>query len=746
MKGRALSLILAVVLMLSAFSYSASAADGGQGAAGTTCEKATFGGHTYQLILYPDGGDWNTVKSDFERLGGHLATITSAEEDAFLFGYMKSCGQSSAYFGLTDEAEEGNWAWVTGEPCSYTNWAPGEGNNQGGYEDYGMYYHKFSNGKWNDGSGLGTAYLCEWDFVQEEEPEGFWPDRDGWSFANIQEAFGYPDSYRIPASRYYEVFGYNLTSLIFSGLKQLPAWGGSCYGMSILAAAQYNGQLDLTVLFPSSGQGLYQFGQSGIATAGEEQYFQIAENPDAVATVERAHLIQHSQEIKKAEVFGWDKSYSQLLAYLNEENTRPLLISLSNGMGGHIVVTDTTKRPEKLTGAYDGWYDIYLYDSNAPSNSEQLSNPRWYYQQSQSILRLNTANGDWRYYRNGQLQMSGNYSLLWEYYIKFYDISLLGNIFHENAFTLLGTLIKLDFSASDLEVQDHQGQTVFKVQDNQITYLSENCVFTPRFDQDGGTGILTGSLEIDSSTVTCVSGADSELMLWNDGYLLSIAAGGEKKIELNALQGKVTVQALEQGPLTATAQKGVVKDSIAMQIQRDMRQGERLQIHLDADGMGYVDSSEGDATADISLENDSGMPEKYEDVTIEEIREIDGNRKVISFHETYTIHASAGKGGRISPSGEVSVAGGASQSFRISADKGYRISQVLVDGIDIGAVDSYTFHEVEKDHQITAVFQKVPADSFGQGSTTGSNGGQTGQSGSGQGGKKNPDTGAVSNL
>lgn len=111
MKGRALSLILAVVLMLSAFSYSASAADGGQGAAGTTYEKATFGGHTYQLILYPDGGDWNTVKSDFERLGGHLATITSAEEDAFLFGYMKSCGQSSAYFGLTDEAEEGNWAW-----------------------------------------------------------------------------------------------------------------------------------------------------------------------------------------------------------------------------------------------------------------------------------------------------------------------------------------------------------------------------------------------------------------------------------------------------------------------------------------------------------------------------------------------------------------------------------------------------------------------------------------------------------
>lgn len=132
------------------------------------------------------------------------------------------------------------------------------------------------------------------------------------------------DSYRIPASRYYEVFGYNLTSLIFSGLKQLLAWEGSCYGMSILAAAQYNGQLDLTVLFPSSGQGLYQFGQSGIATAGGEQYFQIAENPDAVATVERAHLIQYSQEIKKAEVFGWDKSYSQLLAYLNEENSRPV--------------------------------------------------------------------------------------------------------------------------------------------------------------------------------------------------------------------------------------------------------------------------------------------------------------------------------------------------------------------------------------------------------------------------------------
>jgi uncharacterized repeat protein (TIGR02543 family) len=74
---------------------------------------------------------------------------------------------------------------------------------------------------------------------------------------------------------------------------------------------------------------------------------------------------------------------------------------------------------------------------------------------------------------------------------------------------------------------------------------------------------------------------------------------------------------------------------------------------------------------------------------------------------TYTITASAGTGGSIDPSGIVSVIYGNDQSFTITADTGYRINNVVVDGTSEGAVSSYTFENVATDHTIAASFQKI---------------------------------------
>lgn len=77
----------------------------------------------------------------------------------------------------------------------------------------------------------------------------------------------------------------------------------------------------------------------------------------------------------------------------------------------------------------------------------------------------------------------------------------------------------------------------------------------------------------------------------------------------------------------------------------------------------------------------------------------------------YTITASAGQGGSISPAGAVRVAKGNDKTFVITADTGYTVSQVLVDGKDVGAVTTYTFENVRAAHTIQAVFtrSKVPA-------------------------------------
>ena len=70
----------------------------------------------------------------------------------------------------------------------------------------------------------------------------------------------------------------------------------------------------------------------------------------------------------------------------------------------------------------------------------------------------------------------------------------------------------------------------------------------------------------------------------------------------------------------------------------------------------------------------------------------------------YTITAKAGEGGRISPNGSMRVERGEDQSFTITADEGYHIDDVLVDGESVGTVSSYTFENVRRAHTIEAVF------------------------------------------
>jgi uncharacterized repeat protein (TIGR02543 family) len=71
---------------------------------------------------------------------------------------------------------------------------------------------------------------------------------------------------------------------------------------------------------------------------------------------------------------------------------------------------------------------------------------------------------------------------------------------------------------------------------------------------------------------------------------------------------------------------------------------------------------------------------------------------------TYTIVASAGSGGSISPSGNVVVYHGSSRPFTITPSTGYHVLDVLVDGVTGGAVTTYTFTNVTAAHTIAATF------------------------------------------
>ena len=73
----------------------------------------------------------------------------------------------------------------------------------------------------------------------------------------------------------------------------------------------------------------------------------------------------------------------------------------------------------------------------------------------------------------------------------------------------------------------------------------------------------------------------------------------------------------------------------------------------------------------------------------------------------YNIEADAGRGGDISPDGRVRVRRGENQTFRITADDGWEIADVEVDGESVGAVERYTFENVRTDHTISATFRQI---------------------------------------
>jgi len=145
-------------------------------------EAVEFEGHHYCLID-DVSVKWDDAKKHCEKLGGHLATITSEAEENFLRDYVVENGTKNSYWLGGYVNKIGMWAWVTGEKFKYTNWGAGQPDNYLGKEDVLMMYRNPNpmnessspQGAWNDIRRDGECnhepffgkenigLLCEWD-------------------------------------------------------------------------------------------------------------------------------------------------------------------------------------------------------------------------------------------------------------------------------------------------------------------------------------------------------------------------------------------------------------------------------------------------------------------------------------------------------------------------------------------------------------------------------------------------------
>lgn len=115
-----------------------------------------------KYVLMSGASSWVEAEVMCRQKGGHMATISSQAENDYIYNILKKANCKDAYFGLV--RHEGKFQWVTGEPVVYTNWNPGEPNNQDNNEDCAMFYNKSQPGRWNDGHMTPQSiFICELD-------------------------------------------------------------------------------------------------------------------------------------------------------------------------------------------------------------------------------------------------------------------------------------------------------------------------------------------------------------------------------------------------------------------------------------------------------------------------------------------------------------------------------------------------------------------------------------------------------
>ena len=119
--------------------------------------------HGYQRIDTPM--TWSNAKAHCESLGAYLSTLTSQEENDFVYNNLCKVDYVT-WLGGTDEVVEGDWQWITGEPWEYTNWYPGQPDDCWAGQDYLIFWFIHPN-SWDD-TGLPNddyenCFICEWD-------------------------------------------------------------------------------------------------------------------------------------------------------------------------------------------------------------------------------------------------------------------------------------------------------------------------------------------------------------------------------------------------------------------------------------------------------------------------------------------------------------------------------------------------------------------------------------------------------
>lgn len=444
-----------------------------------------------------------------------------------------------------------------------------------------------------------------------------YPNTDlGWPVVNNYVGFGLEEGYHTPRERYYEVLGTTVWEKFKTELRHIPTWGGACYGMSLLAAAQYNGQISLDSYFSqTTGDDLADFGFTGTTFYGGKRYVAQMTDQTVFQLIERAQLLQYSEDLQKARLYlDEDSCIEALVNYVRTDNSKPLLLGMSSLDFGHAVLTYPKVDPVDLG---DGRYAVMLYDPNTPQVGDNILSTylaegtlHRFYTAGISYLVLDTKKNHWAYYNA--------YKDDWEsaYYwpqktLEVYDVSKLPSSVFKQTVERAGSFLmvsqeQLDNAATVSVILGKDGVPVLTVTKGKVDYDS-SLVKGYTWPTDRSDTLFVW-LEDDCDAIT-IQG-DGFVGLYCDGDTL-YNASVQGKAAVSFGDGQATASADERGTAFVAVQRDAKTKTggPAASSETTLAAGEDFTLELSKDGTPSLDGPDGQKY-DVVLEKNGTTTEK----------------------------------------------------------------------------------------------------------------------------------------
>ncbi len=571
---------------------------------GITIESLTdalyFEGHYYQLIKAKL--NWEEAKELCEELGGHLVTINSKAENDFMVEITKgfdnvNCIWLGAYRDREAPKNE-QWKWITGEEFSYKYWRSGEPNDYSADENYLEMYVKsvYDTGRWNDTRNIGQytgkysidyfGIICEWE--TNKKPDS----KFGWPVINTNDTFGYDAQHRLSIFDHFYVNELNISSAVAAPVAINT--DGFCFGLSLLALADYNGQIDLSAYFDIEGSSLNEFGYDSIGKIttknnGSGNAYILEGNTEIIKLIEKAQLSQFSSDLAETEVLGIGSVLSDFVDYCAAGSNRPLVIDMIPER--HAVAVDPTKRVEVSD---NGIYIVWLYDSNSPMITNKIEDQIEVYDYEQSFLAIDVINDKWAYAYNGKIgSWHPHYSI--DAYesgglqkgfktIRFFDISNLDSSFFYSKLKLKDNAVILNMSELTSIKIDSINDIVFSLTHNGYKIYNDAADYLPYLQGDDFVSAFqVGCLTLPAGKYTFTTDGEASFIRCIDDYMVSMSADDGLVVDFDDENKNITIK--NTGDKEVSFEFGVenIQNSSADVVKGKIEP--KKEIHIDFSGV-----------------------------------------------------------------------------------------------------------------------------------------------------------------